>query len=63
MTHGSPEDRGSADAYYRRGFNPHKMVDGKRVVLTDPNEIAAYRRGFAEEDDRKDWGGDWEWEP
>ena len=21
--HGSPQDRGSADAYYGRGFNPH----------------------------------------
>ena len=21
--HGSPEDRGSADRYYRRSFNPH----------------------------------------
>ena len=26
--HGGPYDRGAADSYYRRGFNPHYFVEG-----------------------------------
>lgn len=60
--HGSPQDRGSADAYYGRGFNPHyylgdsmqseKIERGRMTV----DEVAAYRYGYDNEDDRKDWG-------
>ena len=65
-SHGGPYDRGSADAYYGRPSRPHKMVpytgpnavqgQMEKVELTDPAEIAAYKAGYAEEDDRKDYG-------
>jgi len=63
-SHGSPYDRGSADAYYGRSRRPHKLapkaggVQGEMelVPLTDPAEIAAYNAGYSETDDRKDWG-------
>ena len=59
-SHGSPYDRGSADAYYWRKADPHKYpngtYNGERVVLTDPAEIAAYMAGYNNETDRKDWG-------
>lgn len=58
--HGGPHDRGSADAYYERPSRPHKFEGAtyrtERIVLTDPAEVAAYRKGFREQDDRKDWG-------
>ena len=61
--HGSPEDRGSADRYYGRRFRPHKRTPGPgndwaRFIETEdltPDEIEAYRRGWENEDDRKDW--------
>ena len=60
--HGSPRDRGSADRYYGRPFNPHWYPEGtgkgSRVELQDmsADEIVAYTKGFNEEEDRKDWG-------
>ena len=60
--HGSPQDRGSADRYYGRPFNPHWYPEGthkgQRVELQDmtADEIVAYTKGFNEEEDRKDWG-------
>jgi hypothetical protein len=58
--HGSPEDRGSADAYYGRLPQPHKYPNGTgnspRIELTDPVEIAAYLAAYEGETDRKDWG-------
>jgi hypothetical protein len=58
--HGSPYDRGSADAYYWRKADPHKYphgtYNGERVKLTDPEEIEAYMAGYNEQTDRKDWG-------
>ena len=62
--HGGPYDRGDADAYYGRRFNPHKMVDngrgnGGKVAepLTDPEEIAQYKAGYESGDSgTKDWG-------
>lgn len=60
--HGSPYDRGSADRYYGRPYTPHYYpegtYEGKRVTLKDmtADEIAAYTKGFNEEEDRKDWG-------
>lgn len=59
--HGSPQDRGSADAYYGRGYSPHYYVgasmQSERVEkdnMTD-GEIAAYKYGYDNEDDRKVW--------
>ena len=66
--HGSPEDRGSADRYYGRRYNPHWNcpVHDKRGTLLrwetitsegmSASEIAAYNVGFYKETDRKDWG-------
>ena len=59
--HGGPYDRGSADAYYRRPFRPHYFVKGtysseeiQSADMTD-DQIEAYRTGYEEETDRKEW--------
>ena len=60
--HGSPMDRGAADKYYGRSYDPHWYPDGtyngERVELKDmtPDEIVSYTKGYKEEDSRKDWG-------
>lgn len=63
--HGGPFDRGGADYYYGRNFEPHyykgATYSSDKVEMQDmsPEEIAAYTRGFnaAEEDGtQKDWG-------
>lgn len=59
--HGSPSDRGSADAYYGRPKDPHYWPEGtgfgKRVERKDmtSEEIAAYGEAYDNEDDRKDY--------
>ena len=59
--HGSPYDRGSADRYYGRLFNPHYFVGATSftpMVKTEDmtaDEIAAYTLGWNEEQDRKEW--------
>jgi hypothetical protein len=56
------KDRGSADAYYGRRFNPHILVPndhGGRVqqpVEKGTPEYAAYEDGYVNETDQKDWG-------
>ena len=62
--HGGPYDRGSADSYYRRPFDPHYYVDGtgtstrvEKDKMTE-EDIAAYTAGFKENEDSgdyKDW--------
>lgn len=64
-SHGSPHDRGRADAYYGRPHNPHKMIHttgkpSKRVHKSDlkKHEIKAYSDGYQsaiDNDERKDW--------
>jgi hypothetical protein len=63
--HGGPYDRGSADAYYGRGFDPHYFeFDTYSSVLVPPElmteeEIAAYKSGYdstVAAGDFKDWG-------
>jgi hypothetical protein len=50
--HGSPYDRGSADSYYGRSYEPHYFTGATystdKVELADmtPEEIAAYTRGY-----------------
>jgi len=58
VKHGSPEDRGSADRYYYRRYNPHWFCKDERIPKEDmtEEEIAQYKRGWDEEDERKDWG-------
>ena len=60
--HGSPRDRGSADAYYGRPPRPHYFVGKTRLSkeihedgMSD-EEINEYYKGYNEEEDRKDWG-------
>lgn len=59
--HGGPYDRGSCDAYYGRGYNPH-MYEGDTYMsaryerdLMTKEDIAAYTAGFINTNDRKDW--------
>lgn len=60
--HGSPQDRGSADAYYHRKYDPHWWPEGTgkgvRIEQQDMTEdqIAQYRYGYDNEEDRKDYG-------
>ena len=60
--HGSPQDRGSADRYYGRLYNPHYWPAGTgKVIRIDceqmtEEQIAEYKYGWDNEDDRKDWG-------
>lgn len=62
--HGSPYDRGTADSYYGRGYNPHYFVgdsyNSTRLELVDMSayEIAAYTAGFNDNErsgDRKEY--------
>lgn len=59
--HGSPEDRGSADAYYGRPAKPHcysgGSFDSPAILEADmtKEEISLYHKAFSEEGDRKSW--------
>lgn len=59
--HGGAYDRGSADRYYGRPFNPHYFkgdsYSSERVEEKDMTfeELRAYKAGFDEETDRKNW--------
>lgn len=50
--HGGPYDRGTADSFYGRGYNPHYFVgdsySSTRLELVDmsASEIAAYTAGY-----------------
>ena len=63
--HGGQFDRGGADSYYRRGYNPHyytaDSIQSDRVEQEDMTdiEIEEYRKGYQENEDDgnfKDWG-------
>jgi len=63
--HGGAYDRGSADSYYRRGFNPHYFkgdtYNSDRVEAKDmtQDELDAYAEGYSKNEtlgDFKDWG-------
>lgn len=53
--HGGPYDRGAADAYYRRDYDPHyfvgKTYSSGRVGRENmkPSEIEAYKVGWDEQ--------------
>jgi hypothetical protein len=62
--HGGPYDRGSADSYYRRGFQPHYFVgatyQSNAVTIENmtPEEIMAYKAGYDDNEESgnfKDW--------
>lgn len=49
QSHGEPYDRGGADAWYGRGRDPHRMVQGQgRVKLTKKKDMDAYHAGYDE---------------
>ncbi len=63
--HGGPYDRGSADSYYRRGYNPHYFIgdtyNSPKVTMDKmtPAEITAYTKGYNDNENEgnfKDWG-------
>ena len=63
--HGGPWDRGAADSYYNRGYNPHYYVGdtgtSARVELDDMTgeQIVAYTAGYKYNEqfgDKKNWG-------
>jgi len=63
--HGGPYDRGSADSYYRRPFNPHYFkgdtysTDKVSMEEMSVEEIVAYTKGYNDnekEGNFKDWG-------
>ncbi len=60
--HGGPYDRGSADRYYGRNFRPHYFVGATYSSLEikeqdmTKEQLAEYKLGYDEQDDRKDWG-------
>ena len=57
-SHGSAYDRGSADAWYHRPKNPHKMVGNQKVKLTDPADLKAYYAGYEKTaEEEGPWGG------
>ncbi len=64
--HGGPFDRGGADSFYRRKFDPHYYKGGtstsERVTELTPEEREEYRQGWGENEEMgifKDFG---EWE-
>jgi hypothetical protein len=62
--HGGPFDRGSADSWYSRPFNPHYYTEetygSDRVELKDmtAEEIVAYTAGY---NWNEEFGGKKEW--
>ena len=62
--HGGPWDRGTADSYYGREFNPHYFIgetyNTPKVELTDMTaaEITAYTAGYNHNEQfghKKEW--------
>lgn len=65
VEHGDPFDRGSADSYYGRRYDPHwwpeGTMKGDKVEQADMSmeEIEAYAAGWEYNEtlgDKKDWG-------
>jgi hypothetical protein len=62
--HGGPYDRGSADSYYGRPFNPHYFVGdthlSDKISLEEMSteEIVAYTKGY---NDNEEFGSKKEW--
>ena len=62
--HGGPFDRGSADSWYSRGYNPHYYIDGtyqsRKIVFAErtSKEIDAYAAGY---NYNEEYGGKKEW--
>jgi len=63
--HGGPYDRGSADSYYGRPFNPHYYQGATystpevKLESMTAEEIVAYTAGYRDNEEAghfKDWG-------
>ena len=63
--HGGPYDRGGADSYYCRPFEPHYYTgdtyNSSRIEKENmtPEEIAEYKAGYLDNEEAghfKDWG-------
>tara|TARA_X000001388_G_C2220179_1_gene118909 strand:+ start:598 stop:789 length:192 start_codon:yes stop_codon:yes gene_type:complete len=60
--HGSPKDRGSADRYYGRPFEPHwypqGTYNGRKIEEDEMNsdQVEEYKEGWNNEINRKNWG-------
>ena len=62
--HGSPYDRGGADSYYNRSYNPHyfmgatfQSIEVTQEYMTE-KEIAEYKKGYEDNEesgDHKEW--------
>ena len=61
--HGGAWDRGSADNYYRRPYNPHKYVAGTltsdKVVSLSAVDLAAYEAGW-QDNEALGWFKEWD---
>ena len=62
--HGGPYDRGTADSYYGRDYNPHYFVGDTynspkiELVQMTAAEIVAYTAGYTNNEangDKKEW--------
>ena len=60
--HGGPQDRGSADVYYHREYDPHWYQSGtgkgNRIEISRMThaQIEEYKYGYENEIERKDYG-------
>ena len=63
--HGSPYDRGGADSYYRRPFDPHWWPEGTykgsriEMPFMSAEQIKEYKEGYDQNEadqNFKDWG-------
>lgn len=59
--HGGPYDRGAADAYYERHFEPHyfegdSYASPRIPIKIGTPEYEAYLAGYREQTSTKDWG-------
>lgn len=59
---GGPYDRGSADRYYGRPFNPHYYTGVDSMAMERVNErqmtqeeLREYAEGWEQETERKEW--------
>lgn len=54
--HGSPADRGRADAHYGRDLCPHKYVNNVRIELAEGSaEAQTYTRAYLTCTSQKNW--------
>lgn len=57
--HGSPYDRGRADAWYGRSRSPHRREGLVEITDLDADEVAAYQAGYQDTVDDGCFGAKW----